>query len=437
MTDVTSTTQAPDNLPDGSDKNAYLGSLTILTSLFFIWGFITCLNDILIPHLKAVFTLNYTQAMLVQFCFFTAYFIVSVPSGYLVEKIDYKGGIIAGLLIAGIGCLLFYPAASQHSYPLFLAALFVLASGITLLQVAANPYVTILGKPETASSRLTMTQAFNSLGTTIAPYFGALLILSTAVKSAEEIKLLNANELSAYQTAQSAAVQNPYLFLAAVLFFIAVVFAIIKLPKIKPISRQPENAVNIPFDNDHHSAWAYKHLVLGAIAIFVYVGGEVCIGSFLINFLGEAEIVGLAEKEAGKYVSFYWGGAMIGRFIGAAVMQKIQPGKALTFNAVTAAVLVLITIFANGSVAMWSILSVGLFNSIMFPTIFSLAVNGLGKHTGQGSGILCSAIVGGAILPVVQGLFADRIGIQTAFFIPVICYLYIAYYGWKGHKISI
>ena len=437
MTDVTSTTQAPDNLPDGSDKNAYLGSLTLLTSLFFIWGFITCLNDILIPHLKAVFTLNYTQAMLVQFCFFTAYFIVSVPSGYLVEKIDYKGGIIAGLLIAGIGCLLFYPAASQHSYPLFLAALFVLASGITLLQVAANPYVTILGKPETASSRLTMTQAFNSLGTTIAPYFGALLILSTAVKSAEEIKLLNANELSAYQTAQSAAVQNPYLFLAAVLFFIAVVFAIIKLPKIKPISRQPENAVNIPFDNDHHSAWAYKHLVLGAIAIFVYVGGEVCIGSFLINFLGEAEIVGLAEKEAGKYVSFYWGGAMIGRFIGAAVMQKIQPGKALTFNAVTAAVLVLITIFANGSVAMWSILSVGLFNSIMFPTIFSLAVNGLGKHTGQGSGILCSAIVGGAILPVVQGLFADRIGIQTAFFIPVICYLYIAYYGWKGHKISI
>jgi FHS family L-fucose permease-like MFS transporter len=437
MTNVTGTTQASDNLPDGSDKNAYLGSLTLLTSLFFIWGFITCLNDILIPHLKAVFTLNYTQAMLVQFCFFTAYFIVSVPSGYLVEKIDYKGGIIAGLSIAGVGCLLFYPAASQHSYPLFLAALFVLASGITLLQVAANPYVTILGKPETASSRLTMTQAFNSLGTTIAPYFGALLILSTAVKSAEEIKLLNANELSAYQTAQAAAVQNPYLFLAAVLFFIAVVFAIIKLPKVKPISRQPENAVKIASDDHHHSAWAYKHLVLGAIAIFVYVGGEVCIGSFLINFLGEAEIAGLAEKEAGKYVSFYWGGAMIGRFIGAAVMQKIQPGKALTFNAVTAAVLVLITILASGSVAMWSILSVGLFNSIMFPTIFSLAVNGLGKHTGQGSGILCSAIVGGALLPVVQGLFADRIGIQTAFFIPVICYLYIAYYGWKGHKIAV
>jgi len=414
---------------NSSDKNPYLGSLTVLTSLFFIWGFITCLNDILIPHLKAVFTLNYTQAMLVQFCFFTAYFVVSVPSGYLVEKIDYKGGIIAGLSIAGIGCLLFYPAASSHSYPLFLAAFFVLASGITLLQVAANPYVTILGKPETASSRLTMTQAFNSLGTTIAPYLGALFILATAVKTADEIKQLNADELSAYQSAQAAAVQTPYLLLAAVLFFIAVVFALIKLPKIAAGETQVSDV-----DDVHDSAWGYKHLVLGAIGIFVYVGGEVSIGSFLINFLGEPAIAGLAEQEAGKYVSFYWGGAMVGRFIGAAVMQKIQPGKALTFNAVTAALLVLMTMFGSGHVAMWTILAVGLFNSIMFPTIFSLAVSGLGKHTGQGSGILCAAIVGGAVLPVVQGLFADRIGIQQAFFIPVLCYCYIAYYGWRGYR---
>ncbi|MDI1278284.1 L-fucose:H+ symporter permease [Methylobacter sp.] len=416
---------------NSADKNPYLGSLTVLTSLFFIWGFITCLNDILIPHLKAVFTLNYTEAMLVQFCFFTAYFVVSVPSGYLVEKIDYKGGIIAGLSIAGIGCLLFYPAASSHSYPLFLAAFFVLASGITLLQVAANPYVTILGKPETASSRLTMTQAFNSLGTTIAPYFGALFILATAVKTADEIQLLNADELSAYQAAQAAAVQTPYLLLAAVLFLIAVVFVLIKLPKIEATEEQVSGGE----DDVHDSAWGYKHLVLGAIGIFVYVGGEVSIGSFLINFLGEPAIAGLAEQEAGKYVSFYWGGAMVGRFIGAAVMQKIQPGKALTFNAVTAALLVLMTMFGSGHVAMWTILAVGLFNSIMFPTIFSLAVSCLGKHTGQGSGILCAAIVGGAVLPVVQGLFADRIGIQQAFFIPVLCYCYIAYYGWRGHRI--
>jgi FHS family L-fucose permease-like MFS transporter len=436
MADVAGTKQAPDNLPDGADKNSYFGSLAILTSLFFIWGFITCLNDILIPHLKSVFTLNYTQAMLVQLCFFTAYFVVSIPSGYLVEKIDYKGGIIAGLSIAGIGCLLFYPAASLPSYPLFLTAFFVLASGITLLQVAANPYVAILGKPETASSRLTMTQAFNSLGTAIAPYFGSLLILSTAVKGAEEIKLLNADELSAYQAAQAAAVQNLYLFLAAVLFCVAIIFVMIKLPEITSVGQQPASAVMVSFDHDYDSAWSYKHLVLGAIGIFMYVGSEVSIGSFLINFLGEPEIAGLVEKEAGKYVSFYWGGAMIGRFVGAAVMQKIQPGKVLTFNAVTAAVLVLATILGSGSVAMWSILSVGLFNSTLFPTIFSLAVNGLGKHTGQASGILCAAIVGGAILPVVQGLFADLIGIQHAFFIPVLGYCYIAYYGWKGHKFS-
>ncbi|MGZ8180818.1 MAG: L-fucose:H+ symporter permease [Methylobacter sp.] len=414
-----------------SGSKSYLGSLTILTSLFFIWGFITSLNDILIPHLKSVFTLNYTEAMLVQFCFFTAYFVVSVPSGYLVEKIDYKGGIIAGLAIAGIGCLLFYPAASLHSYPLFLAAFFVLASGITLLQVAANPYVTILGNPETASSRLTMTQAFNSLGTTIAPYLGALFILATAVKTADEIKLLNPDELSAYQAAQAAAVQNPYLLLAAVLFFIAVVFALIKLPKIEAAEAQASSVE----DGVHDSAWGYKHLVLGAIGIFVYVGGEVAIGSFLINFLGEPSIAGLAEQDAGKYVSFYWGGAMVGRFIGAAAMQKIQPGKALAFNAITAALLVLAAMLGSGQVAMWTILAVGLFNSIMFPTIFSLAVSGLGKHTGQGSGILCAAIVGGAVLPVVQGLFADRIGIQQAFFIPVLCYCYIAYYGWRGYRL--
>ena len=251
MTQVTDAKMSPDNLPKDIDKNPYFGSLTLLTSLFFIWGFITCLNDILIPHLKSVFTLSYTQAMLVQFCFFTAYFVVSVPSGYLVEKINYKGGIIAGLSIAGIGCLLFYPAASQHSYPLFLMAFFVLASGITLLQVAANPYVTILGKPETASSRLTLTQAFNSLGTTIAPYFGALLILSTAVKSAEAINLLNADQLSAYQAAQAAAVQNPYLFLAAVLFCVAIVFAIIKLPEIKPTEAPTVNTAKYAFDDRH------------------------------------------------------------------------------------------------------------------------------------------------------------------------------------------
>lgn len=413
-------------------KPSYLGSLSILTSLFFIWGFITCLNDILIPHLKAVFTLNYTQAMLIQFCFFTAYFVVSMPSGYLVEKIGYKGGIIAGLAIAGSGCLMFYPAAGLHSYPLFLTAFFVLASGITLLQVAANPYVTVLGEPETASSRLTLTQAFNSLGTTLAPYFGALFILSTAVKSADELNLLNAGELSVYQAAEAAAVQNPYLFLAAVLFLMSAVFAALKLPKINAESGEESTAA----DNDRDSAWQYPHLVLGAVAIFVYVGGEVAIGSFLVNFLGEPDIAGLVEQDAGKYVSFYWGGAMVGRFVGAAAMQKVRPANALAFNAICAASLVLLTMLSSGHLAMWSILAVGLCNSIMFPTIFSLAVGGLGRHTGQGSGILCAAIVGGAILPVIQGAFADTFGIQHAFFVPVLCYTYIAYYGWRCRSIN-
>ena len=404
----------------------YRMPLSVLTSLFFIWGFITCLNDILIPHLKAVFTLNYTQAMLIQFCFFAAYFVVSVPSGYLVEKIGYKNGIVIGLAVVGCGCLLFYPAAGLQAYPLFLTALFVLASGITLLQVAANPYVTVLGTPETASSRLNLTQAFNSLGTTLAPYFGALLILSTAVKSADELKRMTGEELSLYQAAQAAAVQNPYLFLAAVLFVMAAVFAVLKLPEIqapaKAVAADDGAAAG-------ESAWHYPHLVLGALAIFVYVGGEVAIGSFMVNFLGEPHIAGLQEQDAGKYVSFYWGGAMVGRFLGAAVMRVCKPSSVLTFNALMACVLVLSAVLGSGGVAMWSLLAVGLCNSILFPTIFSLALTGLGPHTGQGSGILCAAIVGGAIVPVVQGALADRFGIQLALLLPVFCYAYIAYYG--------
>jgi MFS transporter, FHS family, L-fucose permease len=320
-----------------------------------------------------------------------------------------------------------------RSYPLFLTAFFVLASGITLLQVAANPYVTVLGDPHTASSRLTLTQAFNSLGTTLAPYLGALFILSATVKSAEEIKSLDIDQLTAYQAVEAAAVQNPYLLLAAVLFSMAAVFAMLKLPK---ISAEKQSAAAAAA-SERSSAWQYPHLVLGALAIFVYVGGEVAIGSFLVSFLGEPGIAGLTHQDAGKYVSFYWGGAMVGRFVGAAVMQKIHPAKVLVFNAVCAALLVLLTMLSSGHLAMWSILAVGLCNSIMFPTIFSLAVKGLGSHTGQGSGILCAAIVGGAVLPVLQGAFADILGIQQAFFIPVLCYVYIAFYGLRYAAIAV
>ncbi|MFA5984200.1 MAG: sugar MFS transporter [Methylococcaceae bacterium] len=404
-------------------------ALVFLTSLFFIWGFITSLNDILIPHLRSLFTLNYTQAMLIQFCFFLAYFLISVPSGVLVKKIGYQRGIITGLTVSGLGCLLFYPAAGQLSYGLFLSAFFVLASGITLLQVAANPYVTLLGNPKTASSRLTMTQAFNALGTTIGPYLGSLLILSVAVKSGD---VSNPAELAAYQTLQATAVQQPYLWLAASLFAVAGIFACIKLPKMLPTGDGPQTTGQ-PISR-YASAWEHRHLVLGAVAIFVYVGSEVAIGSFLINFLGEPSIAGLSAPEAGKYVSFYWGGAMLGRFMGALAMQRIAPNKALAFNATLAAALVLMALVNHGDVAMWSILAVGLCNSIMFPTIFSLALEGLGQHLGQGSGILCAAIVGGAILPVIQGFCADSIGLQQAFFIPFLGYSYIVYYGLKGYK---
>ena len=365
--------------------------------------------------------MNYAQAMLIQFCFFAAYFVVSVPSGSLVEKIGYQNGIITGLAIAGCGCLLFYPSAALRSYPLFLSAFFVLAAGITLLQVAANPYVTLLGKAETASSRLTLTQAFNALGTTVAPYLGAIFILATAVKSTEALQALSPEDLSAYQIAEAAAVQTPYLLLAAVLFALAGLFALLKLPTIPKADKTATASQN---------AWQYRHLLLGVVGIFVYVGAEVSIGSFLVSFISHT--AAFTEQDAAKYVSFYWGGAMVGRFVGAWAMQRFAAGKVLAANACTAALLVLVTIVGDGSWVMWTILAVGLCNSIMFPTIFSLALNGLGEHTGQGSGLLCAAIVGGAILPVLQGVLVDNLGLQTAFALPMLCYLYIAYYGLLG-----
>ena len=418
---------APKAQTAGSATN-YTAPLAVLTTLFFMWGFLTCLNDIIIPHLKAVFSLNYAQAMLVQFAFFTAYFVMSLPSGRIVTRFGYKNGIIIGLGGAAVGCLLFYPAAGARSYALFLLALFVLASGITLLQVAANPFVAVLGKPETASSRLTLTQAFNSLGTTIAPQFGSLLILSTVVKSAAELKLMTPAAVDAYRVAEASSVQVPYLGLAAALVVLAVAIAMFKLPKIEDVTPGVEQAAA----GGHKSAWGYRHLVLGAVAIFVYVGGEVAIGSFLVNYFKEPNIGGLAEAAGAKYVSYYWGGAMIGRFIGTQTLRMYKPSRILSAHAIAAAVLVVLTMATTGNVAMWSILAVGLFNSIMFPTIFTLAIDGLGKHTSQGSGILCMAIVGGAIVPWLQGKLADAIGIHHGFIIPVLCYLDIAWYGAKG-----
>ena len=396
----------------------YRFSLISLTSLFFMWGFITCLNDILIPHLKGVFSLTYAQAMLIQFCFFGAYFIVSLPAGMLVKKVGYKKGIVIGLTVASIGCLLFYPAAQTQVYGWFLGALFVLASGITVLQVSANPYVTELGDKDTAASRLTMTQAFNSLGTTIAPYFGGLLILSAVAGDFSSM-----NEVQRLAQAQS--VQMPYVTLAAMLLILAAIFSALKLPEVS-LARED--------DTQQASVMQYPHLLLGAGAIFMYVGAEVAIGSLMVNFLGESNIAGLVEHEAAKYITYYWGGALVGRFLGALIMQKIAANKALAFNAISAMVLLLAVSFGQGNLAMFAILSLGLCNSIMFPTIFSLAVNGLGAMKSKGAGLLCLAIVGGALVPLLQGVIADSLGLQLSFLLPIICYGYILHYALKGFR---
>lgn len=416
-------TQASSMMRHESVRGNTTAPLIIVTILFFMWGLLTSLNDVLIPHLKAVYTLTYVQAMLVQFCFFGAYFVVSLPAGMLIKRIGYQHGAVTGLVIAAAGCALFYPAAVS-GYAVFLLAFFVLASGITVLQVAANPYVTVLGDAKTASSRLTLTQAFNSLGTTIAPALGGILILSGGALTAAQFDQLPAAEQLIHRAKEAASVQGPYLALAAALLTLALLFAFARLPKITHVDEVSQA-------DSTDSVWAHRHLVLGAVGIFLYVGGEVSIGSFLINFLGESNIASLTPAAAASYVSFYWGGAMVGRFIGFAVMRFVSPGKALAFNAGMSIVLILTAIFSHGSVAMWAIIAVGLCNSIMFPTIFSMALNQLGKFTGQGSGVLCMAIVGGALVPFAQGFLADMIGLQWSFFIPAACYTFILYFGLK------
>jgi FHS family L-fucose permease-like MFS transporter len=392
-----------------------------------MWGFLTCLNDILIPHLKSIFELSYAKAMLIQFAFFSAYFLFSVPWSRVVNAIGYKTTMVVGLLTMAVGAFIFVPAASIVSYPLFLTALLVLAAGITGLQVSANPYVDLLGKPETASSRLDLTQAFNSLGTTIAPKIGGLLILSSAPLAIEELHKLTPQALHVYRVQQAASVKMPYTVVGIALVLLAVLIGISKLPKIEMVASRPGEKAN-------DSIWKHPNLVYGAIGIFAYVGAEVSIGSFLVNYFGLPEIAALSAKAAAGFVSFYWGGAMIGRFLGAALLQHFKPGYLLAIAAIVAGSLVITSMILSGHIAMWSILAVGLFNSIMFPTIFSLGEAELGPLSGSGSGILSMAIVGGAILPVIQGVIADYVGLHHAFVLPVLCYVYILFYALSGSK---
>jgi FHS family L-fucose permease-like MFS transporter len=405
--------------------------MAMVTTLFFMWGFLTALNDILIPHLKAIFDLSFAQVLLVQFTFFSGYVVFAFPAGKLVERIGYQKTMVTGLLIMALGAFLFVPAASAPSFPFFLTALIILAAGITALQVSANPYVSVLGPPQTASSRLNLAQAFNSFGTTIAPNFGSLLILSAAPMAISEIHKLAPDALHAYRLHEAATVKIPYIGLALTLIALAVVIALFRLPKIAG-----EEHVSAEDLRKAGSVWKRKHLVLGALGIFLYVGAEVAIGSFLVNYFILPDIGAMTVKAAGFYLSLYWMCAMIGRFVGSAVLQKLRTGPLLGAVAIAACGLVAASMLSHGWMAVWTIILVGLFNSIMFPSIFTLGIAELGPLTGEGSGILVAAIVGGAIIPELEGLLADSIGIHYAFILPALCYIYIAFYGFRGSKPS-
>ncbi|MEM9143727.1 MAG: sugar MFS transporter [Bacteroidota bacterium] len=391
-------------------STTYSGAFALMTLLFFIWGGIVSLNDILIPHFKGLFTMDYTETMLIQFCFFGAYFLMAIPASRLIERIGYKKGISAGLLTIGFGALLFLPASWAISYPLFLSGLFTMATGCVILQVVANPYVIILGPPETASSRLNLAQGVNSLATTLAPLLGGLLILGHYSTPREA----------------AAAVEGPYVGLALLSFAVAGVFALLKLPQvINPTVKQVK--INV---------LQFRQLRLGALALMLYVGAEVAIGSFIVNFLGEPHIAGFEEKKAANYIALYWGGLMVGRFVGSVILRKVSAQKVLFVSALAAVVLLGITLTSSGALAMWSMLAVGLFNSIMWSNIFTLSIAGLGGYTNKASGILVMAPVGGAILPLLQGMLADipQVGLHLSYILPLACYAFIGYYALEGYK---
>jgi FHS family L-fucose permease-like MFS transporter len=430
-----------------NQSKSYRSSFLLLTILFFLWGFITVLVDSLIPRLRELFTLTYFQAGLVQFAFFGAYFLLSIPASYILSKIGYKKGIILGLLTMATGCLLFYPAASYRVFGVFMLAYFILAGGMTILQVAANPFVAVLGSEDGASSRLNLSQAFNSLGTAIAPIVGALFILSDTIKTEDEIAALTGTAKETYLATEASSVQIPFLGLAFFIGLIAVVFLFAKLPKM--ISQTETGTYAEAFQN--------KNLMLGVLGIFFYVGAEVAIGSYLVNYFLDMNLVevikenglmkaiaegvlnsGITENDnkaiVGVFVTFYWSGAMIGRFVGSYLTKIMKPGKVLGIFATIAIILILISISTTGLVSMWSILAVGLFNSIMFPTIFTLSIDGIAHLKPKGSGLLCTAIVGGALIPPAYGFLTDEIGFKAALFFIILCYGYILWFGYRNSK---
>lgn len=399
-----------------SHPTSFRVPLILMVSLYFGIGFITALNDILVPHFKLAFHLTNVLALLVQLCFFGAYFVMSVPSGWIIGRIGSKAGIAAALLTMSAGLLLFLPASILISYPLFLFALFVVGSGLALLQVAINPYVGALGKPETASARLNLCGFLNSFATTIAPLLGAAFIFIAA--GATTIQLLRS-------------VRVPYLLLALAAFLMAAIVWRVQLPE---LIEKATDTTSADLATGHTSAWQFRNLRYGAAAIFFYVGAEVAIGSVMINFLGQPEMGSMSHELAAKYVSLYWGGAMVARLIGFFAMQKVNARTALAFVSILGTVAVTLTIAGHGPIALWAIVSCGLFNSVMWPCIFPMSLEGLGRYTSQGSGILVTMVVGGAIIPEVQGWLADHYGYQHSYAVVLVCYVYVLFFAMAGYR---
>ncbi|MBN2971327.1 sugar MFS transporter [Roseomonas aeriglobus] len=408
----------------GGAGQSYRSALTLLASLFFMWGFITVINNTLLPHLRSVFDLNYTQTTLIESVWFIAYFVASIPSAKLIERIGYQKSLVVGLVVMAVGALGMTLAASLPSYGVTLVMLFVIASGITLLQVAANPYVTVIGPPETGSSRLNLVQAFNSLGTTLAPLFAGYLILGRSVGGTTTDRVLTQAE----RLADAQSVILPYVLVAIVLVVLAVVIARFPLPAIGQSTQRVSKA-----ERAQLSLWKHRNLVFGVPAIFIYLIAEIGVANLFINFVSQPDIAAITHEQASRYLSLLWGGMMIGRFVGSLLMQKIPAEKVLAAFSIGAFVVMLGATFLTGPAAMWSLILVGLFHSIMFPTIFSLGIRGLGPLTEEGSGLLIMAIAGGALV-VVQGWLADRYGLQTSFLLTVVCELYILFYAVWGAK---
>lgn len=412
---------------DGTSKSGGV-LLPFVILLFFAWGFSTCLVDLVAPALKSLFKLNNFQTALTQTCFFGAYFLMSLPSSWLLSRLGYLRAVVVGLVVMMIGCLLFAPAANTGVYYGFLGALFILASGITLLQVAANPLVALLGKSETASSRLTFAQFLNSFGTYLAPFVGSALILRHIEKAPDPATLTPA-ALEALRHTQAHAVQAPYMIIAGGLLVLALLFWFLRNNDKAP---QAEAATGL---GEMLGMMKHKRLAFAVLCIFVYVGAEVAIGTFMTNYLAQPSTLGLPLSKAGAMLSWYWGGAMVGRFIGAFVLARVSPGKVLTVCALIVVGLITTSAMTSGATAGYSLLAIGLFNSIMFPTIFTLGIEGMGRKTPAASGLLCMGIVGGAVIPPLTGFVADHIGsLGLAMFVPAICYLIIAAFGWSARK---